>query len=29
MLETEFPAFEVTGLHFKNVQFLRSDLACF
>ena len=29
MLETEFPAFEVTGLHFKNAQFLRSDLACF
>lgn len=29
MLETEFPAFEITGLHFKNAQFLRSDLACF
>lgn len=29
MLETEFPAFEVTGLHFKNAQFLRSDLAGF
>ena len=27
MLETEFRAFEVTGLHFKNAKFSRSDLA--
>ena len=29
MLETELSAFEVTGLHFKNAKFPRSDLACF